>query len=135
MTKERQRSVHLRLLDKALLVWERQFPAGSVCRYRESVAGTVQLLDVRLPREAFKAIQDGRDLANIETRYLEPITGLQDGDLKLPDNALFAYYAVYNAFRLHVAGETLDPWIIVKQSLSALGNDDAEAALQAALDA
>jgi len=133
MSSEQQRAVHLRLLDHAMAVWEQHFSAVANPTYIESVAGTTQELDVRLPSEALAAIRERRDQANIAARYRKPIVSLQDSDLVLPELAEFAYYAVYNAFCLHVAGRKIDPWTIVNQVLSAVGEEQAISVLDAAV--
>ncbi|WP_157616950.1 hypothetical protein [Rhodanobacter sp. Soil772] len=134
MSSEQQRTVHLRLLDHAMVVWEQYFSSGANPTYVESVAGTIQALDVRLPSEALAAIRERHDQANIAARYREPIVSLQDSDLVLPESAEFAYYAVYNAFCLHVVGRKVDPWTIVNQVLSAVGVEQAIPVLDAAVN-
>ena len=125
MSAEQKQTVHLRVCERALEVWEQHFPRGSVFTYRESVAGTTQELDVLLPTEALISIRNGRDLANIESRYREPIAALHDLDLELPDKAEFAYYAIYNAFNLYVCAKPMDEWLIVNQALSSVGENNA----------
>jgi hypothetical protein len=135
MPPEQQRGVHLRLLHHALRVWEQHYPPGGRPTYRESVAGTLQELDVELPRQALAAIHDRRDPADIAARYREPITALRDADLTLsPEAAEFAYYAIYNAFRLHALGHSTDPWLVVNQALSTVESEQVVATLQEAVD-
>ena len=134
MSSEQQRAVHLRLLDHALAIWRQYFSAVAKPTYIESVAGTTQELDVRLPSEALAAIHEQRDQANIAARYREPIVSLRDSDLVLPESAEFAYYAVYNAFCLYVVGRKIDPWTIVNQVLSAVGEEQAISVLDAAVN-
>jgi hypothetical protein len=134
MSAEQQRAVHLKLCEHALQVWEEYFPPGSTLTYRESVVGISQELETGLPREALASIREGRDLADIKSAYCEPIVALQDDDLKLPDPALYAYYAIYNAFRLHALGKVVDPWLIVKQALSMVEDRNVTSVLQQALD-
>jgi hypothetical protein len=134
MSAEQQRLVHLRLLDHALKIWEQHYPAGGRPTYRETVTGTIQELDVQLPFEALTAVREQCDLANIAVRYQEPIVSLQDCDLKLPEAAEFAYYAIYNAFRLHAMGCKIDPWLVVNQVLSAVGEEQAVSVLEAAVN-
>ena len=133
MSANQQRVVHLRLLERAVSVWEEHYPPNSCPTYQETVTGTIQELDVGLPREALTAIHKLCDLANIAGRYREPIVALQDDDLELPDPVEFAYYAVYNAFRLHVLGRDIDPWLVVNQALSAVGLEQASTVLDAAI--
>ena len=128
---EQQRAVHLRLLDHALRVWERHCSTTVNFTYRETVAGTIQELDVWLPSEALAAVREQRDQANIAVRYREPVASLQDADLGLPEAAEFAYFAIYNAFLLHVVGRKIDPWLVVNQVLSAVGQEQAIPVLDA----
>jgi hypothetical protein len=121
MPPARRREVHLLLCEHALEVWEQHFPPGDPPSYVESVVGTRQVLDVGLPREALDAVRVGRDDANLDYRYREPIAALQDDDLEFPDAVEFAYYAIYNAFRRHVQGADLDDWLIVNQALASVG--------------
>jgi hypothetical protein len=134
MSAEQKRSVHLQLCGHALKVWEKHFPPGSGLAYRESVVGTLQFLETGLPREALESIREGRDLAYIEDAYGEPIAALYDDDLKLPEPAMYAYYAIYNAFQLHVLGKAVDPLLIVKQALSAVEDHEMTSVFQQALD-
>lgn len=131
---ERQRNVHLRLLEHALAVWESHYPLDARPTYIESVAGSCQELDTGLPREALAAIQDGCDPAGIEGRYLEPIIALRDKDLVLPDAVEYAYYAIYNGFRLHGQRQDIDAWLIVNQALASLERGQVAAVLQDAVD-
>ena len=133
MSKEQQRAVHLRLCEQALGVWQRHYSPGTRPTYQETITGTVQELDVDLPSEALACSRAGKDQAQVQSRYSEPITALQDDDLVLPEQALYAYYAIYNLFRAHVIGVPLDPWLIVNQALSALG-PEADVALERAVD-
>lgn len=130
-----QREVQIWLCERALPVWEGYFAERGEVVYYDSVVGTRQVLDKTLPRQALEAVKSGRDHAGIEKRYYEPIVALQDDDLEWPDSIEFAYYAIYNAFSHYVEGRTLDTWIIVNQALTALGPDQAQDSLQAALDA
>jgi hypothetical protein len=134
MPSVQQRAVHLRLLDHAMAVWEQHFSAVANPAYIESVAGTTQELDIGLPSEALAAIHEQRDPTNIAARYREPIASLQDSDLVLPEPAEFAYYAIYNGFFLHVVGRKVDPWIIVNQVLSAVGQEQAIPVLDSAVN-
>ncbi|WP_067685854.1 hypothetical protein [Nocardia jejuensis] len=124
---DRRRQVHLSLCQDALTTWVAYAGAArSPLRYRDSVVGMRHRVDVELPADALRSACAGVDLADIATRYLEPITALQDDDLTFPDPVEFAYYAIYNCFRKYVVGEDISEWLIVNQALSA--HDDAEAA-------
>jgi hypothetical protein len=81
-------------------------------------------MEVSLPHEALQSARAGQDLALIAFRYQEPIAALQDDDLSFPGPVVFAYYAVYNCFRVHACGEDLDGWLIVNQALSSDSDPD-----------
>jgi len=133
MSAQQQRVVHLRLLVEALGIWEAKRPSGVPPTYQETVAGTVQELDIDLPGDAYVSIEAGTDTANVASRYQEPIVALRDGDLKLSESAEFAYYALYNAFRLHVLRQSIDPWVIVNQALSSFPEERWEDLLEQAI--
>jgi len=75
-------------------------------------------VDIGLPADALRSARAGVDLANVASRYREPIVAMQDDDLNFPEPVEFAYYAIYNCFRKHACGEDIDPWLIVNQALS-----------------
>lgn len=129
---QQQRQVQFALCEQALLVWE------SVCsdeiQYRESVAGTIQKLDLALPREALLATKSGAAAPEIESRYLEPLAALQDEDLALPPKAEFAFYAIRNLFVSAVLKREVDAWLVPNQALSAIGEEHAISALERALE-
>lgn len=118
---DKKRAACIRLCERALKVWEANFPDGYQVVYQESVAGSTQVLDRGLPREALASVRARVDEANISQRYLEPLAALQDDDLVLPAAAQSAYYAIYNTFQLYVRGRTIDEWTIVNQALSSVG--------------
>ncbi|MEU1432387.1 hypothetical protein ABZ412_35500 [Nocardia sp. NPDC005746] len=124
---DRRRQVHLSLCEDALSTWigyTRGKPAQ--LRYRDSVVGMRHHVDVELPADALLSACAGEDLADVGSRYLEPIAALQDDDLTFPDPVEFAYYAMYNCFRKYVGGDDISDWLIVNQALSV--HDDSEAA-------
>jgi hypothetical protein len=121
---ERQRQVHLSLCEDALETWTSYVSARAPLRYADSVVGMRHDVDVGLPADALRSARTGADLANVESRYREPIAAMQDDDLTLQDPVKFAYYAIYNCFRKHACGEDIDPWLIVNQALSS--NDNKE---------
>ncbi|MGW6726044.1 hypothetical protein ACWF9G_09085 [Nocardia sp. NPDC055029] len=124
---DRRRQVHLSLCEDALPTWIgfiRGEPAP--LRYRDSVVGMWHHVDVELPADALRSARAGVDLADIGSRYLEPITALQDDDLAFPDSVEFAYYAIYNCFCKYVRGDDIPDWLIVNQALSV--HDDSEVA-------
>lgn len=114
-----RRSVHLELCQFALQRWWAQVREAAPMRYIETVVGTEQLVDTRLPDDALACAQAGRDERNVAFRYREPITALQDDDLEFPDPVEYAYYSIYNLFRKYVLGDAIDDWLIVNQALSA----------------
>jgi len=129
----RKRAACIRLCERALRVWESNFPEDRQVSYRESIAGSTQTLDCRLPREALAAVRAEVDTARIGHRYLEPIAALQNDDLVLPEVARFAYYAIYNAFQRYVGEKKLDEWTTVNQALASAGTLDPGSVLSDAL--
>ena len=126
---DKKRAVCIRLCERALKVWEANFPDSCRVAYQESVAGSTQTLDCGLPREALAAVRAGTDSANIGQRCLEPLAALQDDDLALPEAAQFAYYAIYNAFECYVRQKKIDEWTIVNQALASTDTHDPVAVL------
>ena len=114
-----KRFVQLRLCELALAKWHAYASLQKPIRYRETVCGTDQEVDVALPHEAMASAKLGRDLANIQQRCLEPIVAMQDEDLVFPQDIKFAYYSLYNLFRRHALGAQVDDWLIVSQALAA----------------
>ncbi|MFC3652846.1 hypothetical protein ACFONN_14910 [Dyella humi] len=108
----------LRLCEHALHVWEKSFPEDRTVSYQETVAGSIQTLDLELPRDALAAANAGADTASVASRYREPLVALQDEDVVLPKDAEFAYYAIHNAFERYALGRDIGEWIIVNQALS-----------------
>lgn len=127
-----QRRVQITLCEQALLAWE------SLCngeiQYTESVAGSLQTLDLALPRDALLAAKSGKAAPEIESRYLEPLAALQDENLVLPPKAEFAFYAIRNLFASAVLNREVDAWLIPNQALSAIGEEHAIPALEVALE-
>jgi hypothetical protein len=119
-----KRLVHLRLGENALRIWHEYVSDREHIYYVETVAGTRQKVDIRLPDDAFCSARRGRDLANVELRYREPIVALQDDDLEFPGTIRFAYYSLYNLFTKYALGEAIDDWLIVNQALSAEIRED-----------
>lgn len=113
-----RRSVHLQLGRQALRNWEVYARTQGEMRYVESVAGTPQVVDSQLPRDALASVQAGQDLAGVAERYLEPIAALQDDDLIFPDSTEFAYYALYNLYQKYVQQQEIKDWLIVNQALA-----------------
>jgi hypothetical protein len=61
------------------------------------------------------------------------LVALQDDDLRLPEKAEFAYYSIRNLFVAKVLRRPIDPWLVVNQALSAIGEDKGIAALEDAV--
>ncbi|MGW5106690.1 hypothetical protein [Nocardia sp. NPDC004123] len=132
---DRRRQVHLSLCEDALPIWlgyVRGEPAR--LRYRDSVVGMRHHVDVELPTDALRSARAGVDLADIGSRYLEPITALQDDDLVFPDPVEFAYYAIYNCFCKYVRGDDIPDWLIVNQALSVHDHSEVASRLTRAID-
>lgn len=121
---DKKRTACIQLCERALRIWESNFPDGCRVTYEESVAGSTQILDCGLPREALSAVRAGTDASNIGQRYQEPLAALQDDDLVLPEAAQFAYYAIYNAFERYVRKRKIDEWTIVNQAIASAGASD-----------
>jgi hypothetical protein len=119
LSDEQKRLVHIELCKNALRVWEKYVSQTDDISYVEGVVGTFQIVDKSLPKEAFEAAIIGKDTANIDWRYAEPINAMQDEDLEFPDNIKFAYYAIYNFFNKYGVKHTIDDWLICNQAISA----------------
>jgi len=118
LTAASQRQVHLSLCEHALAHWTNYVRTHASLRYIDSVVGMQHEVDIGLPADALRSARAGVDLANVASRYREPIVAMQDDDLNFPEPVEFAYYAIYNCFRKHACGEDIDPWLIVNQALS-----------------
>jgi hypothetical protein len=93
--------------------------------YLDTVTGTHQVVDGQLPFEAYQAARQGVKSPGIAQRYLEPLAALQDTDLELPENILYAYYAIYNLFKKYAQAENIDDWLIVNQALASEADPEA----------
>ncbi len=113
-----RRAVHFELCEFALHRWWAFVEQAAPIRYVETVVGTEQLVDTRLPDDALACAQAGEDTRRVAVRYREPVAALQDDDLEFPDPVEYAYYALYNLFRKYVLGQAIDDWLIVNQALS-----------------
>lgn len=116
---EQKRLVHLELCRNALSVWTNYVAQFEKIAYVESVVGTYQIVDKLLPNQAFEAVINSQDLANIDWRYAEPITAMHEDDLEFPVNIGLTYYAIYNLFNKYVMQKNIDDWLICNQALSA----------------
>ena len=115
---ESRKRVHIELCSHALSKWNDYISLHGEIRYVETVCGTEQIVDSSLPSDALQSVIEGRDIANVRQRYLEPVTALQDNDLELPDSVKFAYYSIYNLFNKYMKNEAIDDWLIVNQALA-----------------
>jgi len=116
-----RRAVQLALCAKALEVWEQYASSlgADDLTYYDGVVGVKHTVDVGLPADGLSAARVSADAAGVAERYSEPIVSLQDEDLVFPKNVEWAYYAIYNCFRLHALSWQIDDWLIVNQALSA----------------
>jgi len=109
----------------ALGVWEEYCREKGKITYIETVVGTLQEVDATLPRDALESVIKERDLRDVANRFNEPITAIDDRDLRFPANIQFAYHAIYNLFEKYVfpRGDGIDDWLIVEQALSATSDE------------
>ena len=119
-----KRKVHFELCSLALRTWEEYVAQFETIEYVEGVVGTSQTVENSLPGDALAAAFIGADNKNIDWRYAEPISAMQDYDLEFPDHIEFAYYAIYNLFNKYVMGKEIDDWLICHQALSAQTTPD-----------
>lgn len=118
LSADQKRIVHLNLCEHALAKWQAFASSRWWITYADSVCGTKQTVDKSLPIDALRSAHDGRDVADVDNRYGEPITAMHDEDLNFPESVAYAYYAIYNAFNKYAKNENIDDWLIVNQSLS-----------------
>jgi hypothetical protein len=131
-----RRVVHFALCERALREWNQYANAQGRIQYTESVIGTRQEVDQQLPVDALESAKRGVDFGQVQQRYQEPMTAMQEDDLRFPEPIIFAYYAIYNLFGKYVCGEPIDDWLIVNQALSAeTDREKWEALLNGALQA
>ncbi len=119
LSAEKRRFVQFELCGNALEILENYFAESGEIKYVEGVVGTLQIVDAKLPPDAFDAAQHGENLHDVDYRFAEPIAALQDDDLEFPDNIELAFYSIYNLFQKYVVKRNSDDWIIVNQALSA----------------
>ena len=131
-----RRLVHDRLVERALAAWTAYTATRGEIRYRETVVGTEQVVDVTLPEDAVRAVHSGQGIAQVHERYGEPIAALQDDDLSFPDPIQFAYYAVLNYFRKYALERDVDDWVIANQAVSSEADETKwEGLLKTAIEA
>ena len=111
-----RRAVHDQIIDQAVARWIAYARREGPIRYRESVVGTEQVVDVDLPADAIAAVRSGVDAASVDRRYGEPMAALQDGDLVFPDPVAFGYYGIRNYFGTYALHEEVDDWLLVTQA-------------------
>jgi len=117
-----KKKVHISMAEPSLNNWKSFVENGEVpLSYRESVVGTVQVVDPELPERALEAIKSQSSGEKIAKDYQEPICSMQDEDWVFNDDAQMAYYAIYNTFSKYVEHKEIDDWVIVNQALSSLG--------------
>ena len=119
-----RREVHIALCEHALGKWDKYANTQGQLWYTESVVGTQQQVDKRLPADALESVSRGTDPERVEERYQEPIAGMQDGDLAFPENIEYAYYAIHNLFKKYALGRDVDDWLIVNQALSSENDNE-----------
>ncbi len=134
LTPDRQKAVQVTLLERALLAFESAYPRHGSTEYSESLCGTMQMFDHSLPSDAIWCITVSEDVANVGVRFGEPVCAMQEGSFELPEPLDLAYYSIYNAFRLHVRAESIDPWLVVNQALSVYPEQEMAIALAHAID-
>jgi hypothetical protein len=118
LSPDQKRIIHLNLCEHALTKWQAFASSRRWIMYADSVCGTKQAVDKSLPLDALQSARDGRDVADVDARYAEPITALHDDDLNLPASVEYAYYAIYNTFSKYARKENVDDWLIVNQALA-----------------
>ena len=119
LSEAKRRFVQFELCGNALLILNEYLAETGEIRYVESIAGTLQIVDPKLPSNAFESAQKGENLFNAEYRFAEPITALHYEDLEFPGHIEFAFYSIYNLFQKYVSKRKIDDWLIVNQALSA----------------
>ncbi|RJX33247.1 MAG: hypothetical protein C4516_02310 [Oxalobacter sp.] len=130
---EQQKAVQLRLCERALEIWENVMPKPIV--YRDKTTGTLQFLEVGLLREAILSVKMGQDKYLIAQRFVNPMSGLQDGSFVVPEKARFAYFSIHNLFATHILRSQNDPWLVTNQALAALSDENIIEHLQWAISA
>ena len=118
LSTDQKRVAHLFLCEHALAKWQAYASSKWWITYADSVVGTKQTVDKLLPLDALRSARAGSDIANVDERYGEPITALQDEDLTFPEAITYAYYSIYNAFNKYAKNKNIDDWVIVNQALS-----------------
>jgi hypothetical protein len=134
LTPDSKKLVQIELCLRVYQLWLDYLYEKSMFEYKKTVTDTTQIIDYRLPKSAIEAVTSGKDILNIAERYQEPITALQDDDLVFSDGMEMAYYSIYNLYQYHIACKLNDSWIVVKQALLALAQQDTVTLLERAVD-
>ena len=134
LSAHRRRVVHDCLVEQALARWNAYIGSQGEIRYRETVAGTEQIVDASLPEDAVRAVRTGEGADSVDSRYGEPSTALQDDDLSFPEPVEFAYYAILNYFRKYALRRDVDDWLIVNQAISSVDEPKWEDTLRSAIE-
>lgn len=119
LSEPKKRFVQFELCRNALEILNNYFEQTGEINYVESVVGSFQTVDSKLPSDAFESAQKGENLHDTNYRYAEPIAALQDDDLSFPGNITLGFYSIYNLFEKYVGNRNIDDWLIVNQALSA----------------
>lgn len=106
----------------SLSILDSYFSKICIIKYFESVCGTEQNLDLKLPIDAYNSVINN-SAGNIAERYIEPISALQNMDLELPSNIKSAYYSIYNLYNKYLMNKNIDDCLIINQSLASLDNE------------
>jgi len=130
----KQKEVQIFLCELAYKKWLHYLTKNNIKTYVESVCGTKQKIDKNLPFDAIQAVKEKNYTTDISSRYLEPITAMQDLDLEFPNEIEFSYYCVYNLFEFYITKKEIDSCIIINQALSALEKDEILDNLQNAIN-
>ncbi len=118
LSSKQKKKIHFDLCSKALITWNEYIMKIGDIKYIDSVCGSQQIIDSKLPTDAYNcAIKEIKSI-KIMKRYLEPITALNDEDIKFPENITYGYYSIYNLFLKYSKDENIDDWMIVNQALS-----------------
>jgi hypothetical protein len=117
---KQRKLVHINLCELALVEWNEFTLSKKEIKYTETVCGTDQVVEFSLPYNAVESVKKRKDIAKVKKSYLEPIVAMQDGDLQLPSDIEYAYYAIYNLFEKYIVHSKIDDWLIVNQALASL---------------
>jgi hypothetical protein len=120
MSPAEKRDTLLSLGNRALDVWESYAAMHRPVEYTDCPSATPRQLDTSLPNDALNAVRAGVKSANFESRYMEPLRALRDGDLDIPTHPRFAFYGIYNLHRRYNCDVQVNDWQILTQLLSAI---------------